>query len=137
MAEMLTREELAAIRKRCEHIILGPWDSDGVCVYAPDGKIVADCDQEGAMLPDTPDFIAHARGYIPRLLDHINTLEDHVRWLLRCIYWLEGSARIEEEYGPHGGYYITRVDDGDLSLVAEAAEELRKLLEGENEQRDE
>ena len=81
--EVLSNEELAAIRRRCDAASPGPWVSyvEGRDHTSGSSFIITgagatrglDIELTGATIADQ-DFIAHARQDIPRMLDEIGRL---------------------------------------------------------------
>lgn len=72
---VLTRQEIEAIRERCDKATAGIWDSlDDTFVIEGDGLIMGDLVAKCERIEDA-DFIANARQDIPRLLEYIEMLE--------------------------------------------------------------
>lgn len=91
----MTKEELEAIRKRCEKATPGPWTTErpkkptnqdeftkGVAICGFGGNTGVFADPPGGQFPwADAQFVAHAREDIPRLLDYIKELEERTRWI--------------------------------------------------------
>lgn len=88
---MLSKEQLQAIRERCEAATPGEWKVSVDYVYKIDGDreiLIADC-------PNVHDaaFVAHAREDIPALLAEVERLEEENQRLRGALEKIENLAR--------------------------------------------
>lgn len=80
----ITPADLAEIKAACDAATLGPWEADGFSVYANTGEGSYDRERifsVGGACLSTPqqrkfngNFSAHARTWIPRLVEEVERL---------------------------------------------------------------
>lgn len=109
--EVLTQEQLEAIRKRAEAAFNGPWHLEerwsgltsvvGRYPFEIDGTFgVADC-----LRNQDAEFIAHAREDIPALLAEVERLQDVIERAYKQ------SGEIRGRYGDYLDNVTLKVDD--------------------------
>ncbi|WNF07426.1 ead/Ea22-like family protein [Brevibacillus borstelensis] len=95
---VITPQELAAIRERAEKATPGPWKlinyDNGFAVYASEVEMISDWYYENGFTEENAEFIANARTDIPRLLDEIERLQE--RW----VYAIENAEHMADVLVP-------------------------------------
>ncbi len=100
--KMLTTEELATIRQRCDEAPPGPWHRAGDSLDDVNGRTFGEAAGGfDTMAHDTwcdaLDFLAASREDVPALLAHIELLQAEVQRLTREGRWSERELRIARE----------------------------------------
>jgi hypothetical protein len=85
----ITEADLTRIEAYCAAATPGPWNTDGVGVWyevvgGGRGYDIADCEQDGGILPVNPEFIAQARTDLPALVAYVRELREALGgdWIL-------------------------------------------------------